>query len=1035
MLRLLRTTSARIVIGVAVVVGLYALAGFVIAPKLLRSKLLEEIPKTLNVTPTVGDIHINPFLFKLDLKNFALATPDGRKLLGFDRLFVDFDLSSLWHRAYTFNRIRLDAPVLNASVAPDGVINLMALKPKPSPSLAGPKPPAKNEPLPAVRIASFNVTSGSVSYEDRSRPTAFAARLEPITFELNDFTTGVAGGLFTFTGASKLGERIEWHGHLSVQPVASDGELHIEALQAHTLWAYLEDQLNFVVASGAIDVQSSYKFSLTDQVNLALNVAKATVSNLAVRPKDSDKDWVSLPGLDMSGAAIDLAQHTGTIDSLSLTGLKVLAWLEPDGAINLLKLAVPAARPGAAPATTGSPGTAAPGVASGTVLNTTPSAAATGTPWKIDLHEFALREASISAEDRTIQPAAKVLLAPLSLTVQGASLDLAKPVKVALDTKINETGSLALDGELTPRPLAATVKVKLAGIDLTAAQPYIAQRTAMVLRSGKLGGAVQIGYGAAKPAIKLSGDLYVEKLHTVDAALHEDLINWERLDVKGLDVQQGPDRLEIAEISARKPYARVIIESDTNLNVAKVLKSPGGAGPTPTGAAGSAPTAGSTSAKVAAAPVAAKPTRRGAKTVTVKTVALKPPAAAGPAFPMAIKKIQIQAGRVDFADLSVQPHFSAGILDLQGAILGLSSDPKTRAKVDLRGKVDQFSPVSINGEVNVLSAALYTDLTMSFQNIELSIFNPYSGRWAGYNIAKGKLTTDMHYKVVDRKLDAQHHIVIDQLEFGEKTASKDAVSLPVKLAVALLKDRNGVIDLPLPVTGSLDDPKFRLGPIIWKVLVNILEKAVTAPFALLGALFGSGPELQFVDFQPGSNDLSAAQSDKVKALVKALGDRPQLKLEVPIAAVPDLDRPALVAAAFRSQIAELQAGTEKSGRKGAASSAPASFDQLDPAAKLDVLARLYARDFGGEPKYPDSVTAIKQKPELTAAKIDFLTTALHDHIAVGQDQLTALGQQRALALQRALLTDTGIDPARIFLVANDKAKEKDGAVRMELSLR
>jgi hypothetical protein len=1003
----LRTTIARIVLGVALVIGLYALAGFLIAPKLLRSKLLAEIPKTLNVTPTVGDIHINPFLFKLDLKNFALATPDGGKLLGFDRLLVDFDLSSLWHRAYTFNRIRLDAPVLNASVAPDGVVNLMALKPKPSPPPVGPKPPAKNEPLPAVRIASFKVTSGSVSYEDRSRPSAFAARLEPITFELKDFTTGVAGGLFTFTGASKLGERIEWHGHLSVQPVASDGELHISALQAHTLWEYLEDQLNFVIASGAIDVQTSYKFSLTDQVNLALNVAKATVSNLAVRPKDSDTDWVSLPGLDMSGAAIDLAQHSGTIDSLSLTGLKVLAWLEPDGAVNLLKLAVPAARPGAVPAA-GSPGTLAPEAASGAVVTTTPSAAAT--PWRIDLHEFALREASISAEDRTIQPAAKVLLAPLSLTVQDASLDLTKPVKVTLDTKINETGSLALDGEVTPRPLAATVKVKLAGIDLTAAQPYIAQRTAMVLRGGKLGGAVQISYGAPKPAIKLSGDLSVEKLHTVDAALHEDLINWERLDVKGLDVQQSPDRLEIAEIVARKPYARVIIESDTSLNVTRVLNG-------------------------AAAPAPAKATKRGAKAVTVKTVALKPPAAAPPALPMAIKKIQFEAGRLDFTDLSIQPHFSAGILDLKGSILGLSSNPSSRAKVDLRGEVDQFSPVSINGEVNVLSAALYTDLIMSFKNIELSIFNPYSGRFAGYDIAKGKLTTDMHYKVVDRKLDAQHHIVIDQLEFGEKTASKDAVSLPVKLAVALLKDRNGVIDLPLPITGSLDDPKFRLGPIIWKVLLNILEKAVTAPFALLGSLFGSGPDLQFIDFQPGSSDLPPAGSDKVKALVKALADRPQLKLEVPIAAVPSVDGPALVATGFQSQIAEVQAEAEKSGKKGATSPAPLSLDQLDPAAKLDMLTRLYARDLGGEPKYPDAVTAIKQKPELTAAKIDFLTTALRDHITVGEDQLTALGQQRALSLQRALLTDTGIDPARIFLVANDKAKEKDGAVRVELSLR
>jgi hypothetical protein len=415
-------------------------------------------------------------------------------------------------------------------------------------------------------------------------------------------------------------------------------------------------------------------------------------------------------------------------------------------------------------------------------------------------------------------------------------------------------------------------------------------------------------------------------------------------------------------------------------------------------------------------------------------VALKPPAAE-PAMPMAIKKIRLEAGRTDFTDLSITPNFSAGIKSLQGTVLGLSSNPNSRAKVELRGNVNQFSPVSISGEVNVLSAALYTDLTMDFRNMELSIFNPYSGKWAGYDIAKGKLTTEMHYKVVGRQLDAQHRIIIDQLEFGEKTASKDAVSLPVKLAVALLKDRNGVIDLPLPVSGSLDDPKFRLGSIIWKVLVNILEKAVTAPFALLGSLFGSGPDIQFIDFQPGSKDLTAAQSDKLKSMVKALQERPQIKLEIPIATVPDLDRPALLVATLDSQIADVQAETPKGARKAAAAAAPPSFDQLDPPAKLEVLARLYARDFGSQPKYPDSVTAIKQKPDLIAAKIDFLNSALREHTTVGEDQLTDLGQQRALAMQRALLTDTAIDPARVFLVVSDKAKEKDGAVRMELSLR
>jgi hypothetical protein len=182
--------------------------------------------------------------------------------------------------------------------------------------------------------------------------------------------------------------------------------------------------------------------------------------------------------------------------------------------------------------------------------------------------------------------------------------------------------------------------------------------------------------------------------------------------------------------------------------------------------------------------------------------------------------------------------------------------------------------VAITGEVNVLSAALYTDLSLSFRNMELSTFNPYSGKFAGYNITKGKLTTELHYKVDGRKLDAQHHITVDQLEFGDKTASKDAVSLPVKLAVALLKDRNGVIDLDIPVNGTLDDPKFRLGPIIWKVFLNILEKAVTAPFALLGSLFGGARICNSLIFAPGAAQLDAAAADKGRAMVKALTGRP-----------------------------------------------------------------------------------------------------------------------------------------------------------------
>jgi hypothetical protein len=624
-----------------------------------------------------------------------------------------------------------------------------------------------------------------------------------------------------------------------------------------------------------------------------------------------------------------------------------------------------------------------------------------GVPWRVELKQFELRDAEISAEDRGVQPAAKVVLAPLSLQIGGASLDLGKPLDLSLDSRINGTGSLSVSGQVTPQPAAASLKIKLSGIDLATAQPYIAQHTSLTLRGGRLGADAQLRVspaaggraagGAAKsaPALRLLGDLHVEDLHTVDDLRHDELVNWDRLDIRGLDFTQNPDRLDIAEMAVRKPYARVIIESNATLNVKNALMDPG---------------------------------RK------------KSPARASAPMPMAIKKVRIQDGLVNFTDLSVSPNFSAAIQKLDGGVLGLSSKPGSRASVDLHGAVDAFSPVSIKGDVNLLSAALYTDLGMDFRNMELSIFNPYSGKFAGYDISKGKLTTELHYKVDGRKLDAQHHVVIDQLEFGDRTNSKDAVSLPIKLAVALLKDRNGVIDLSLPVTGSLDDPKFRLAPIIWKVLLNILEKAVTAPFALLGSLFGGGPDLQYIDFRPGASTLDVSQEDKVKAIVKALAGRPQLKIEVPIAWVPELDRPALIDAELESKLRDAAAQAAPHKKEGSGAPAPA-FAGLDPGTQLDVLTRLYRDDLGAEPKYPDAVTAIHQKPGQISAKIDFLTGALREHVTVTDQRFEALGEQRAQAVQRALLTDTEIDPARVFLVANDKAVAKDGAVRFELSLR
>ena len=1022
----IKTKWFRISAAVVLLVVVYALAGFLLVPHLLRNALLDDIPKSLpGIKPAVGEVRFNPFLLQLEIKDFSLADSGGAKLLGFNRFFVDFQVSSLWHRAYTFKNIELGRPFVNAITAKDGQLNLAQLAPKSSPP---PKPePKKDESVPALRLGSFKVSDGLLTYDDRAHASDFAARLEPINFELHDFTTGVDGGRFTFTGQSKLNERVEWHGHVSVQPIESDGEFQIDGLQAHTIWDYLEDRLNFQVNSGSIDLNATYKFALRDAIDLKVDVSKIAVANLAVRARDADVDWVDLPQLLVSNTRVDLAQQTANVDSVTVTGLKIVSWLEPDGSINLMKLAATPTPKDAAPAS--EPPSAAPQLATST---STPAAPAAGTPaarpWTVGLHEFALRDADISAEDRSTKPAASVHLAPLTLTVADASMDLSKPVHLTVDTKINDSGSLNLDGQITPKPLTADLSMKLAGIELAVAQPYIAQRTSMTLLSGALSGDTKVHYGSSKPAIDFSGNLSIAKLHTVDNALHDDFINWDRFDVQGLKYQHDPDRLDIDLVTATKAYARVIIEPDTTLNVSRVL-----AGPNATVVVPSAPGTSAGPVTATAQPTAAPPPpaskKKSAKPAA--TVASQAAGAGAAPIPMAIKKIALESSEANFSDLSIQPNFTAGIQKLHGSILGLSSKANARAKIDLHGQVDPYAPVSITGEVNVLGP-LYTDVKLSFHNIELSTFNPYSGKFAGYNISKGKLTTDLQYKVDGRKLDAQHHIVVDQLEFGDKTESKQAVSLPIKLAVSLLKNRDGVIELDLPVNGSLDDPQFKLGPIIWKVFVDLLEKAVTAPFALLGRLFGGGPDLQFIDFEPGAADLDASATAKAQTIIKALNERPQLKIDVPIAVVESIDRPSLLEAQFKTQVHDAQAALAAK-KKSVSASAP--FEQLEPGTRLDILSQLYQKDFGSDPKYPDSVSSIKAKPDLTSAKIDFLSGELHSHISVSPTDLSNLGQLRAQNLQQVLLKDSQIDPERVFLVANDKAKAEGDKVRLELSLK
>ena len=716
---------------------------------------------------------------------------------------------------------------------------------------------------------------------------------------------------------------------------------------------------------------------------LALDVTlpSIAVTKLTLSEREGEStEPISIDQLDLRDLAFSYAKREVALKQIEIRGARVDVMRESDGRLNLERLAS-----STAPRDTGATG------ADSTVTTSAPSSASPS-DWLVHVDELRLAESTLIGEDRTVTPVARVELSPVALTVKGWSSRPDARVDIDLNTAINKDARLATTGVVQLDPLDAKLTVELADLALPFLQPYLAQATAMTLHSGKLGVKGNVGLHAASPAapsLNFKGDVRVDDLRTTDHALDADFIKWRTLALTGIDFASNPDRLTIDRIAARQPYANVLIAQDATLNVTSVLgaQKSAGACDAPDGCAQS-------------------------KTDDPK----KQTDRAAPAMPMRIRTVQISDGSANFADYSIAPSFATGILGLNGTVTGLSSDPGSRAKVKLDGKVDKYAPVDITGEVNLLAAAKYTDLAMNFRNMELTTFNPYSGKFAGYNISKGKLSTELKYKVQDRKLDAQHHIVVDNLEFGDKTDSKDAAPIPIKLAVALLKDRNGVIDVQLPVSGTLDDPRFRLGPIIWKALLGLLTKIVTAPFAAIGALFGGGDELAYVDFQPGSAELNPDSVGKLESLAKALIERPQLRLDVPVTLAEETDKEALVRKAYAEQVPPL------------GSDAP--LDSAGKTKRVTQLEAAYKTVIKAAPAYPAELA-----PADVDGRLAYLESTLLERLAPDASALSALARERARVVQDALLAHTELNAERVFITTERAGSvANENTVRMEMKL-
>lgn len=940
----------------------YAAAGFWLVPYLSKREIVSYVETQLKRRATIGEITFNPFTFVIEVKDFALSEADGTKLAGFSFLHVDYELSTLFSGAWTFKEIRVDKPELDVRIANDGTLNLAKLAP---PTAAQDKPAASNGIL-ALRIGTFAVREGRLALEDASRAIPFATTLTPIAFTLSDFRTQPDfQNTYSFQAATTAGERLSWSGQFSVQPFGSAGKFSVGALNASTIASYLQDALPFLLTSGSLDLDGDYSVTVAEELGLSLQIPAVKLHQFGITPRGEapEAPWISLPESTISGIAVSLAERKIAIDRIDVADAKLTTWREPDGRPNLMKL-VPAAAPAPQPSASGAP--------------------TSSLPFAISVGTVSVTNASIDAEDRTMRSATKFSLAPVSLTVTGYTS--APDATLNLDTSavINGRGRIAAKGEVKISPLTVSLDAEAANLDLTLLRPYVAQVSGVELVSGQVSLKSKIVLNPApargQSGTRFTGDVTIANFATRDTALKQDFIKWRDLRLTGIDYRQGPDSLSIARIRARAPYGKVVISADQQLNVVTVINPPGGA------------------------PVVAP--------------AANPRAAARP-MPIRIREIAIEDGGVDFADFMVEPNFAVAMAGISGTIAGLSSDANSRAEVKLAGNVERYAPVDITGTVNLLSAAVFTDIAMNFRNMELTTFNPYSGKYAGYNISKGKLTTELRYKIENRKLDAQHHVVLDQLEFGQATDSKDAVPLPVRLAVALLKDRDGVINLDLPVTGSLDDPAFRIGPIIWDLFVGLLTKIVEAPFAVLGSLFGGGEEVGYVDFAAGSASLAPQELDKLSMVSGGLAERPELRLDIPLKTLTEADDAELAKGAFEEALAPIMP-------RGA---------QATPPQRMAALAQLYQQQFGMPPAYPPPPAPPMPGFDPVPGNIAFLEEALRPKFPASEAMRNALARARAEAVRDAVLSKEGVAPERVFLSERESGQGEGGTVRMKLDLQ
>jgi hypothetical protein len=932
---------------------------------------------------------------------------------------------------YRFDEIRLDRPSLHLTRERSGALTIASAFAPKSPSVAN-----VNEPAPLdLSIKHLALNDGGIALEDRVPHQAVSLDLTNLTATLDDFSTvGTAQARYAMRTSLKQGGTIAVTGALGVAAKRADARLTIDSLALPLAQPYLDDVTSARLADGSLGGSLSIDADWSKPATqLRVSTGELTLKSVKVMGPGTANGSAPAIALTQGRIAIksvDVAGQSADIERVEATGLTVSGSRDKDGRISLAELAQPP-RPirtvpqraavsnshaqvhGESEPAQAVEAKSTKSAGSTKATGSTKSAKETKTAqtgWRYRIGELILKDGAADITDAAAPVPAKLHLAPLQLDVRNVTEDMSRPLAIKLEASVNGKGTLNASGDIVPSPLDASLMVEANRLDLSPFEPYFGSQLNAKIAKAELNARGQVKAVIPKngaPVYSYRGFAALVDVRLLDRTNSSPLAGWGTLGIGGINARYDEHgiNLDIARVTFARFFGRVLLDAQGRLNLNDVLARQREASTEP-----AAKQKGATS------------------TAQVQT---SPPSTPSAPLHARIGQVVLQEGHVNYTDDFVKPNYKADLEDITGTIGTFGTDVAAPAPVDISASLADNGPIAIRGTANPLAPKPSLDLSASAHDVELKNLTPYSLKYAGYPITKGRLDVDLHYKLENDQLTAENHLVIDQLTFGDHVENPTETHLPVRLAIALLKDSHGKIDVRIPVSGSLSNPQFSLGSLIWGAVRHLIERAVTAPFSLLANALGAGggsgsgnaEQLQYIAFAPGSAALTDASREKLDTLAKLLAEKPNVKLDLSGRADENVDMPGLRMAYVDDLVKREKA--KASGNDG---------QHVDPSA-ITLTSDEYHRyltqvykdaDF----KKPRNFVGLtKTLPD------DDMKRALAFHAPVNEASLQALADQRAQNVRQYL--SGKVDESRVAIVAphfgTEGMKDNGPSTRVDLA--